>query len=221
MCSSDLKDPPRDAAEGRAHGEGEQLHPRRVDAHGACRDLVLAHRLPGAADARVLQAQVDEDHREQHHEQQVVVLDRPAEGEAEERIGAPEIDRADIDRVDARDAARWMAANLAPGLVMAHLNQGPLLLYWTPHSVVSGPYHRNRAGIRDGFAFFASEDDRSAKRIVAERGVDYVLICPGEDRAAAKIERSLANRLEAGQPPSWLRTVALPGSRFMLYRVLR
>ena len=36
---------------------------RGVDAHRARRDLVLADRLPGAADARVLQAQVDDDDR--------------------------------------------------------------------------------------------------------------------------------------------------------------
>jgi hypothetical protein len=124
-------------------------------------------------------------------------------------------------RCAALGTARWMAANLPPGLVMAHLNQGPLLLYWTRNSVVSGPYHRNRDGIRDGFAFFASTDDRDAKRIAATRGVDYVLLCPGEDRAAAQIPDSLARRLDAGAVPVWLRPVAIPDSRFRLFRVMR
>ena len=59
---------------------------RGVDAHRARRDLVLADRLPGAADARVLQPQVDDDDREHQREQQVVVLDRAAEIEAEEGL---------------------------------------------------------------------------------------------------------------------------------------
>ena len=50
-----------------------------MDAHGTRGDLVLADRLPGATNARVLQAQVDEDHSEHDRKEQVVVLDRPAE----------------------------------------------------------------------------------------------------------------------------------------------
>jgi hypothetical protein len=119
------------------------------------------------------------------------------------------------------DTARWMAANVPPGLVMAHLNQGPLLLYLTRNSVVTGPYHRNRDGIRDGFGFFASTDDREARRIAAGRGVDWVLLCPGEDRVAETIEDSLARRLAADRVPVWLRPVTMPESRFKLFRVAR
>ena len=52
--------PPASAAEGRAHGERQQLDVARVDAHRLGGDLVLADRHPGAADARILQAQRDE-----------------------------------------------------------------------------------------------------------------------------------------------------------------
>ena len=48
-------------AEARAHGEGEQLHVARVDAHRLRGDLVLADRDPRAAYARILEPQRDED----------------------------------------------------------------------------------------------------------------------------------------------------------------
>jgi hypothetical protein len=56
----------RDAAERRPHREGEEFHVARVDAHGARRELVFADRLPCAADARVLQAQVQDHDQHQH-----------------------------------------------------------------------------------------------------------------------------------------------------------
>ena len=64
----------RDAAEGGAHAEREQLQVAGVDAHRLGGDLVLADRHPGAADAAALEAIADhdaEDHQDQ--EQEVVV----------------------------------------------------------------------------------------------------------------------------------------------------
>src|SRR5207247_8548297 len=95
-----------DAPAARTHHKGDQLHVARYDAHGARGDLVLADRLPGPPDARVLQAQVDEDHREHHREQQVVVLDRPAELEPGEGLEPGEVEVAQLERIDARDALR-------------------------------------------------------------------------------------------------------------------
>ena len=46
-----------EAAEHGADGEGGQLDVRRVDAERAAGDLVLAQRLPGAADRQPAQAQ--------------------------------------------------------------------------------------------------------------------------------------------------------------------
>lgn len=125
------------------------------------------------------------------------------------------------ERCDAADTARWMAANLPQGTVMAHLNHGPVLLYWTRNGVVGGPYHRNREGIRDGFAFFASADDREAKRIAVVRDIEYVLLCPGEDRLAASVPDSLASRLADGAVPTWLRPLRIPDAEFRLFRVAR
>ena len=75
-----------------------------MDAHGTRGDLVLADRLPGATNARVLQAQVDEDHSEHDRKEQVVILDRPAELEAGDGLRKREAEAVDAERIDARDA---------------------------------------------------------------------------------------------------------------------
>jgi hypothetical protein len=95
-----------DAAERRAHRECEQLHVRRVDAHRARRDLVFADRLPGAADSRVLHPHVDDDEREHHEEQQVVILHRADQRESGETPADREIDAAEPERIDQREALR-------------------------------------------------------------------------------------------------------------------
>jgi len=51
----------RHTAETGAHGERQQLHVARVDTAGFGRDLVFANGNPGAANARVLQPDRDED----------------------------------------------------------------------------------------------------------------------------------------------------------------
>jgi hypothetical protein len=76
------------AAEAGAHGEGQQLDVARVDADRLGGDLVLADGLPGAADARVLQAQVDDDDEDGERDQQKVVLLRSTQGNAEILRGA-------------------------------------------------------------------------------------------------------------------------------------
>ena len=66
----------RDAAEGGAHAEGQQLHVAGVDAHGLGGDLVLADRHPGAADARESRSRWQIDHADHHQRQEQVVVER-------------------------------------------------------------------------------------------------------------------------------------------------
>lgn len=87
---------------------------------------------------------------------------------------------------------------LPRGILMAYINHGPELLYRTKHSVVSGPYHRNRAGILDSFDFFISGD----RRILDKRGVAYVLACPGD--VAAEPDAVFMAKLASGEHPGWL-----------------
>jgi hypothetical protein len=68
------KDAAGDAAETGAHGEGQQLDVARIDADRLGGDFILANRLPGAANPRMLQAQVDDDDQDGQRDQQKVVL---------------------------------------------------------------------------------------------------------------------------------------------------
>ena len=69
-----------DAEEGAGHtaerpagGVGQQLGPHERHAHAGGRHLVLAHGDPGAAEPRVAQAEVHEQHQRHHAEGQPVV----------------------------------------------------------------------------------------------------------------------------------------------------
>ena len=64
------------AGERGAAREGQELHAHERHAHRLGGHLVLADRLPGAADVRVLQAPVTEDHDDDDEEHQEV--DRPS-----------------------------------------------------------------------------------------------------------------------------------------------
>ncbi|MBT6427297.1 MAG: hypothetical protein HOK30_06525, partial [Rhodospirillaceae bacterium] len=103
---------------------------------------------------------------------------------------------------------------------------GPELLYRTRHYVVATPYHRNTAGIIDTILFLRDVDDQRAKTVAKRRGVDLVLICPGDPEAKNYRNRdgapSLYMRLEASRPPSWLKQAVLPpelAEKFRLFEV--
>lgn len=101
-------------------------------------------------------------------------------------------------------------AQLAPGLVASHINLGSAILAATKHTVLAAPYHRNIEGNRIAFAILLG-DDATAKRLLAERHVDYVAICPGTAerfnlRKAAP--DGLAERLARGEVPPYLAPVA-------------
>ena len=99
-----------DAAEGRAHREREQLQVAGVDAHRLGRDLVLADRHPGAADARVLQARYrshDHDARAAGTGSSSLCTDGNVEAAETRRACLPRVDTPKMrDRVDHGDALR-------------------------------------------------------------------------------------------------------------------
>lgn len=87
---------------------------------------------------------------------------------------------------------------LTPGIIMAPMNYGPEILYWTPHSVVTGPYHRNRDGILDAIAYWKSGD----RAILQRRGISYVMVCKHE--AARPSEGDFMVKLAQNQPETGL-----------------
>ncbi len=110
---------------------------------------------------------------------------------------------------------------LVPGRVLSLIDIGPTILYETRHSIFAAPYHRNADGNRAAFDLLLG-DDAAARRVIAEKGVEYIAICPGApehfnySRAAPQ---GLAARLGRGEVPDYLE--ALPGEARAPLRVFR
>ena len=104
-----------------------------------------------------------------------------------------------------------------PRRIMSFAFFGTELLYRTPHAVVGTSFHHAAEGLQDTYDFFTATDDRVARRILAVRGIDLVLICPSAPEAALYRTKpgddaTLLDRIEAGAPPAWLAPVSLPGA---------
>jgi hypothetical protein len=115
-------------------------------------------------------------------------------------------------------------ARLPVGLIVANeLEWGPYLLAFTPHSVLAAPYHiRLAASILTANEAFGLPPAR-ARKVIADAGVDYVLICGTQGPVGLTDEQTVASlwgRLKAGEVPDWLLPVPeLDGHPFAVYRV--
>ncbi len=112
---------------------------------------------------------------------------------------------------------------LAPGLVVSFVDLGPAILAETKHSILAAPYHRNGVGNIAAFDLLLG-DDATAMRVLAERRIDYVAICPGSperinfERAAPE---GLTARLSRGEVPDYLEATGDPAKPLRVFRVRR
>ncbi|HEX2813906.1 MAG TPA: hypothetical protein VHO04_14620 [Sphingopyxis sp.] len=102
---------------------------------------------------------------------------------------------------------------LPPKVLLTPIDLGAPLIFWTHHSVVATPHHRNREAMADTLRIFIG-DPAKAEALVRKQKATLVVYCPGANdfsqyRRVSKA--SLAARLYAGTPPAWLERVALPG----------
>jgi hypothetical protein len=113
-------------------------------------------------------------------------------------------------------------AALPPGLVLSHLDLGPAILAGTKHSVLAGPYHRNIDGNRAAFDILLG-DDTTAERLLHQRHINYVAICPGapERYNLRKVApEGLSERLARGEAPAYLEPLINdPSHPLRLFRV--
>jgi len=122
-----------------------------------------------------------------------------------------------------RDNAAALA-RLPVGLMVTNeIELGPYLLAFTPHSVLAAPYHiRLAASILAANAIFALPPAQ-ARQVVADTGVDYVVICGPQGPVGLPADQtagSLWERLKDGDVPDWLAPVpGLDGHPFAVYRV--
>lgn len=113
-------------------------------------------------------------------------------------------------------------AALPPEAIMAPIDLGAHLLLYTPHAVVSAPYHRNQSAVLDTFRFF-NAPIAEARRILEARHISLVVTCPAmpemrglSDAAADSLVRYLAD----DRLPPWLVEMSLPDTPLRVYAVL-
>jgi hypothetical protein len=110
---------------------------------------------------------------------------------------------------------------LPKSLILTTLDEASALIVGTHHMAVGAGYHRGAAVMHDELSIFTG-DEVNAHRIIARHRPAYLFFCPEDGdvrlltRAAPK---GFAARLGAGNPPSWLRPVALPGLSGELYAI--
>ena len=110
------------------------------------------------------------------------------------------------------------------GYVLTHVDLGPRLITVTHHDAVAGPYHRNQQSILDVMKGFRGTPD-AARAMIARRGIDYVLICPGLSETTvykAEAPNGFYAQLAKGRVPAWLTPIALPKNNpYRMWRVVR
>jgi hypothetical protein len=113
-------------------------------------------------------------------------------------------------------------AALPPERIMSPIDLGAHILLYTPHEVVSAPYHRNQQGVRDTYRFF-NDPIADARSMLAARGIGLVVLCPAMAELRGLPDRaqdSFANLYAAKTLPPWLVDVTLPGAILQIFAVL-
>jgi hypothetical protein len=94
-----------------------------------------------------------------------------------------------------------------PVVIMAHSNDGPQILYYTKHSVVGAPYHRQTRGIISSYKVMEDMyDEKTVKDIIKETGSSYIFIRKGQYKKPG----SLSKMIMENTPPPWIEIVDLP-----------
>ncbi len=106
-------------------------------------------------------------------------------------------------------------ASLPAGHVISDLNSASPILVFTNNSVVSGPYHRNQQGILDILDFFDT-NLKKAREIAERHKVDYVAFCKSGNKRA----KTLRSRLNASNPPAWLKQLSSPSDSLLVFRLI-
>jgi hypothetical protein len=138
--------------------------------------------------------------------------------------GRPDVEAQDAAWKSCTAAAELAPLNaLAPGLVLAPIDLGAHILAYTSMSVLSAPYHRNNDGNRAAIAALNGWDD-TARKIIASRGVRYVVLCPTMPESQLYINENadgLAARLMRGQVPPWLKALPMRSGPLVVFRVVK
>ncbi|EUC00564.1 hypothetical protein PMI07_003850 [Rhizobium sp. CF080] len=122
------------------------------------------------------------------------------------------------------DPADMMALNALPtGVIVAPSNSGADILRFTPHRVLSGPYHRNQKGMLTEL-YIGMAQPGEAKAFLRGAEVTALAFCKTDPQTDALIRRKpdgLYANLARGQVPDYLQPFGQPNADgFRLYKVL-
>lgn len=110
---------------------------------------------------------------------------------------------------------------MEPRLLMTPSDLGAHVLVETGHSAVSGPYHRNEAGLLDTFRFFNS-GEATAREILDRHGIDTVVLCTGLPELKGfqdASDDSIVALLRQGRMPDWLEEVGDPAAAIRIFKL--
>ena len=106
------------------------------------------------------------------------------------------------------------------GLIVTDIDYGPFVLALTPHSVLSGPYHRLSYGIIASHRTFIAPPNE-AREILRRAHATYLMICDSrspQELTEVERHRSLLGQLQAGITPNWLERMP-NDAPFAVYRL--
>ncbi|MFA5040627.1 MAG: hypothetical protein WC464_03220, partial [Bdellovibrionales bacterium] len=117
--------------------------------------------------------------------------------------------------------------------IMNMIGEGAGLIYYTPHEVMSAPYHTNVRGNMDSLDFFSTTVPSEARQIATRDGIDLVVLChyvptmylrnqkpQTEHTLSPQSDETFAVQLIRRQTPFWLTRVPLKGiPNFSLFEV--
>jgi len=117
------------------------------------------------------------------------------------------------------EIAAWLAHHLPATpmqVIMAHPDQGPELLYFTDHAILSLPNHRPQPGHTATFEAMHTTRAAGARNCLARHGTDYLVVCKGDllyrmlygltDPQA----ETFGARLVRGDYPDWITPLGAP-----------
>ena len=95
--------------------------------------------------------------------------------------------------------------------ILTPIDLGAPVMFWTRHSLVATPHHRNKEAMADSIRVFAG-DPAQAEALVRQQGATLIVFCrTANDLTKYRHARkdALAAQLYAGKPPKWLEAVPI------------
>ncbi|WP_246725663.1 hypothetical protein [Rhizobium lusitanum] len=114
----------------------------------------------------------------------------------------------------ASKAALAPISGLKPGVIVSASNMGAPLLRFTPHRALSGPYHRDQAGMLAEL-HIALAEPQQAEALLREAKVTLLAFCKGDPQVGMLAERApkgLYAQLGAGHVPAYLQPIPASAS---------